>query len=287
MRKVKSQGFLKIAGIIHPGNPGQRFMVVFTYKFDESYKAARSLIVGGWIGDDAQWKYVQERWREAIAFENQTLPPGLKISRYHASEMNARDHEFEGWESERMKRFTTALLEIVGTSGLVAVTCGIDLAAFLSLFPHRDPPDYGVAYGMCMKELMRQIAKAMDDWEPEYRVALIHDHGDWDNLAHDAFYQMIDEPNWAHRERFVSLTPLSSYHDVGLQAADLIAYESMRWMDEHLLTGREDLRAPLRELLKKTEGAFGIYFNRAYLENFRRLLIDEGKLREVGEPSGA
>jgi hypothetical protein len=260
------------ARIIHPDSPGHRFMVVLTYKFDESYKDARSLMVGGWIGEEEQWRTVQNQWGAAIAYENQTLPENRKISRYHASEMNARDHEFQGWENERMVRLTKSLLEIVGKSGMTAVTCGVDLAAFLSIFPHRDPPDYGVAYGMCMKQLMLKIAEAMEHWEPDYRVALVHDHGDWDKLAYDGFYQLVDDPKWEHRERFVSITPLSSYADIGLQAADLIAYEAMRQLDDTLWTG-DDMRVPLRELLKKTDDVYGFYFTRSYLEKFKQLVM--------------
>ena len=73
------------------------------------------------------------------------------------------------------------------------------------------------------------------------------------------------------------MTPLSSYDDIGLQAADLIVYEAMGWLDDHLWTGN-DMRMPLKELLRKTEDVEGIYFNRTYLEKLKQLLIDEGKL---------
>jgi hypothetical protein len=252
-------------------------MVVLTYKFDESYKGARSLVVGGWIGEESQWRDVQRQWCAAISAENETLPEGNKISRYHASEMNAKDNEFAGWQAARMLRFTQKLLDIVGHSGMTAVTCGIDLSAFLSIFPDRDPRDYGVAYGMCMKQIMMLLAEAMEAWEPEYRVVLVHDHGDWDKLAYDGFYQLVDDPDWPYRNRFVSITPLSSYADIGLQTADLIAYEAMRWLDDNLWTG-EDMRKPLTELLKKTDDIYGFYFSRDYLKKFEQLLIDQGSM---------
>jgi hypothetical protein len=252
-------------------------MVVITYKFDESYKGARTMVVGGWLGEEHQWKDVQRQWCAAISFENETLPEGHKISRYHASEMNARDNEFEGWDDKRMRRLTERLLAIVGTSGMVAVTCGMDLAAFLDIFPHRDPPDYGIAYGWCMKQLMILLGKAMGGWESEFRVAVVHDHSHWDNLAHDGFYQLVDDPQWPYRDRFVSITPLSSYADVGLQTADLIAYEAMRWLDNNLWTG-EDMRKPLQKLLKKTDDVNGFYFTCDYLTKFRKLLVEQGQL---------
>lgn len=133
-----------------------------------------------------------------------------------------------------------------------------------------------------MKQLMILLGQAMEDWEPEYRVALVHDHGTWDKLAYDGFYQFVDDPNWEYRKRFVSITPLSSCADIGLQAADLIVYEAMRWLDNTLWTG-EDMRKPLRELLKKTDDVYGFYFTRAYLEKFRALLMQQGQSTDTSK----
>jgi hypothetical protein len=275
LRASRIYGAFEMARFAHPDRNGSCFLIVLAYKFDESYKNARTLVVGGWIGEEDQWKDLQREWCSAISFENETLPDGSKISRYHASEMNARDHEFSDWDDKRMLRFTKRLLDIVGHSGMTAITCGMDLAAFLELFPHRDPPDYGVAYGMCMKQIMILLGQAMETWEPEYRVTLIHDHSQWDSLAHDGFYQYKNDPSWQYGDRFVTITPLSSYGDVGLQAADLIAYEAMRWLDDNLWT-ENDMRKPLQELLKKTEDVNGFYFTRSYLMKFKKLLAQGG-----------
>lgn len=126
MSCVKSQqaGILDIVQVVHPDPNGRRFMVVITYKFDESYKDARSLVVGGWLGEENQWRDVQRHWCVALSAENETLPVGRKISRYHASEMNARDNEFGGWDDDRTLRLTKRLLNIVGRSGMTAVTAG-------------------------------------------------------------------------------------------------------------------------------------------------------------------
>jgi hypothetical protein len=101
-------------------------MFVFTYKFDESYKGKQTMVVGGWIGSEKQWGRTQRLWAKAIAYENNTLPEGHKITRYHAAEMNANDNEYKGWENEpyRKLRFTKRLLRIIGRSCMTPVACG-------------------------------------------------------------------------------------------------------------------------------------------------------------------
>ena len=263
-----------IAHIIHPDIAGRRYIMVLAFKFDESHKNSRSFVVAGWMGEERHWKRVEKRWQKAIAFENKTLPGERKISRYHASHMNANDCEFKGWENEsyRKLRFTKKLLKIVGVSQLSAVAIGLDLDAFLKIFPDRDPPDFGIPYVICIRQLMYEIAFAMQEWPEDCRVALVHDHGDWDKLALEGYNQLVDDPEWEHRHRFVSITPLTWKDDVGLQAADLIAYELMRRLDDTLWTGR-DIRIPLKAILEMNNHVSGKYLDHGELKSLKQRIF--------------
>ena len=257
-------------------------MALLTLKFDESYKT-RTLVIGGWIGSDTRWKRREKLWQKAIAFENRTLPEGRKISRYHAAEMNANDGEYLGWEKEsnRKLRFTRKLLGISGKGKMIPVAVGIDLKAFKAVFPRCELPGIGNPYLLCMKALMQQLGKAMADTYPEDRLAIVHDHGDYDLQALASYNQMIDTVEWEHRHRFVSITPLTWREDVGLQSADLFAYESMRYLDDHNWEG-ENMRKPLQilfGLMNRT--AFGFHIGRRYLQLLRQDLEKEGKLEPL------
>ena len=260
-------------------------MAVLTFKFDESYKP-KNMVIGGWIADDKQWKRVEKLWQKSLAFENNSLPPELRVSRYHAAEMNANDGEYKGWKSEgyRKLRLTRKLLKIVSHEHMKAVAAGINLQAWDEIFPLRKPPGYGTAYVLCLKALMNQLGVAMAEHRPDDQLAIIHDHGDWDNLAHDGFYQTVDDVNWKHRHRFVSITPLSSLTDVGLQSADLFAYEALRYLDDHKWEG-EDMRKPLKELFRlRQDSAFGFYMDRNYIAALRVELERSGKIEPLTKP---
>jgi len=271
-------GCAMIEELVHaipPGPEGKRYLAIFTFKFDESHKKARSFVVAGWLGEERHWKRVEKLWQKAVAYENKSLPRDRRISRYHAAQMNANDGEFEGWEKEnnRKLRFTKKLLSILGKSRLSAIACGIDLATFLEMFPIREPSDYALPYLMCMKDLMNLIGDGMKKLPPDHRVAMIHDHGDWDSFALQIFNGLIDNPHFAHKHRFVSITPLNWREDVGLQAADLIAYELMRRLDDRLWTGKE-MRIPLREIMRMNKNIVGYYLGKQALEEFQRTFDD-------------
>jgi len=52
-----------------------------------------------------------------------------------------------------------------------------------------------------------------------------------------------------------------------LQAADLIAYEFMRELDNHLWTGKET-RIPLKEILRMNENVSGFYIGKQAILDF-------------------
>lgn len=267
----------ELAYAIHPDSPGRRYMAVFTFKFDESYKSKRTLIVGGWIANERQWKRVESRWQKAIAHENRTLPSQYQIKRYHAAEMNAGDGAFKGWDKTRKNRFTNKLLKILSNGQMTAASCGIDLAAFEDLFPQRDPPGYGMAYVICMGLLLLNLADAAKEQIPDAKIAVVHEHGPWDKYALEAYNAWIDDNSWGERDRFLGITPLSWKEDVGLQAADLIAYESMRAIDNELWSKKQNfpMRYALRTLISNDVPVYGIYNSRDGLEGMARLLEEK------------
>ena len=275
----------EIAPIVHHGRDGHRHMAIFTFKFDESYNAS-TLVVTGWIAEETHWKTLHRRWRRVIADVNRELPRDQKITRYHASHMNSNDGEFKGWDNRKEMKlwFTKRLFKTVSTDRMVAVASGIDLKAFCDLFPNRNPTDYGVAYTMCMQLAMWRMGEALDKHPPSDRVTIIHDRGNWDVHALQAFKILVDDPEWEYRNRFVAITPLRWRDDTGLQSADLIGYECMRVIDNELWTGGK-MRKAMEALLKCNPRICPAYIDRQALEAVKKEL-DKGPSRDAAAVSG-
>jgi hypothetical protein len=119
-----------------------------------------------------------------------------------------------------------------------------------------------------MQNLMNEIGHACEDRPDIDGVAIVHDHGPWDNAALIGYNQMIDDPNWKFRKQFFGITPLSWKQDVGLQSADLFAYESMRYLDDHKWEG-DIMRKALRELINRNPKLYSFLLGRDRLQNFR------------------
>jgi hypothetical protein len=73
--------------MVHPAKRGHRIVAVLNYRFDESYND-RFMCVGGWIGDEPEWRKLESVWRAKITRENSRARPDQQITRFHATEMN-------------------------------------------------------------------------------------------------------------------------------------------------------------------------------------------------------
>lgn len=253
---------------------GRRFMAAISYKFDESFDGKpnpRTLVVGGWIAEDEQWEILSSAIADSLAFENLSLPQGREISRYHAAEMNARSGEFD---EQRSIRMTEKMFDAVSNERMSAISCGIDLHAFEDLWPGSGIPN---AYALCVKHLMVEIGASMREYRPDDRVILFHDQDrNLNAYATSAFSEMINDPGWIDADRFVLIAPVRWQDDAGLQACDMIAYETYKLVNKELAMGQSpvELRKPLAILLGMNKRINWMYSDRTSLTKLKEIQGD-------------
>ncbi|HTA22238.1 MAG TPA: DUF3800 domain-containing protein [Terriglobales bacterium] len=270
---AKSQ-FIPIAKIAKAAGISKGIVVVLTFKFDESYNN-RTLCVGGWLALASEWTRLENQWKKRIDHQNKVMPENKRISRFHAANLNCYDHEFKNWSKDDSKLLTGKLLEIIQRRNLVAISCGIRIDDFFEVFNENNPKtDTGVVYALCMKQVMIELGHALDEL-PDHKILIIHDHGNWDNEALQAYNSMVDDPRWQSRDRFAGITPGRWEHIIGLQAADLIAYETFKHLDNRLFVKGAQVRYALRTMLSSLP-LFAKYFDREVLTALKKL-IDENK----------
>jgi hypothetical protein len=114
-----------------------------------------------------------------------------------------------------------------------------------------------------MKMVMVELGHALDEL-PDHKILIIHDHGNWDTEALQGYNSMVDEPRWQSRDRFAGITPGRWEQVVGLQAADLIAYETFKHLDNRLFRSGSQVRYALRSMLSSLP-LFAKYFDRESL----------------------
>lgn len=270
----------EIAKAAHPGRRGARYVAVLTFKFDESYNN-RTLTVGGWLTEADEWKRLEDQWQKRIEHQNRVMSPEKRITRFHASHMNCYDHEFENWDKEETKLFSEKLLAIIQRRNVIAISCGIRIDDFFDVFVEKNrKTDMGVVYALCMKQVMVELAHALDEL-PTHKIFIIHDTGNWDVQALQGYNSMVNDLRWQLRDRFVGITPGKWQDHVGLQASDLIAYETFKHLDNKLFNSTAHVRPALRALLPKVP-LRAKYWDKPVLTAFKKL-VDETAAKSLAE----
>jgi len=256
--------------VLNHAKRGKRYIVLFQFLCDESYDSLpdgamrpkgqafgfepKSYVVAGFFSDDKTWGVVKKEWM--------VINRHFGVQQFHASHLNGRRCEFEGWEREKQIGYSKSLLKIIGDQGkrMHVVSCGILADEYRSIVNEEGRKKLGHPYLACFKTCVALIAKEMDGFPPGDRFAVVVDQNQFDMQAVKAFYDMKDDVNFKYRSRLARCTPGSMQEIIPLQTADLVAYEVFKRLHDRS-TKESEMRKVLARLLKEngvSERIFGI-----------------------------
>lgn len=267
--------------MLHRGKKGHRFVAVLQFKFDESYDDG-CISVGGWLGEEGEWNRLERQWEKALIYQNAHSRQDQQISRFHAANMNAYDHEYANWTKDMSENFCSRLLRIVTRRKIGMISCGVDLKALKEEFPEENNLSREErAYGFLIKIIMIDLGRIMREVRPGDQVIIIHDHGDWDQTALDVYNHMVDDPKWASRPVFHSITSLTWKDCTGLQAADLAAYETFRVLKSKLATNQVSMRYALRHLVAQEMPMNARYLDQKWVGKMKQFVNEYRRTKSV------
>jgi hypothetical protein len=185
----------------------ENWIIVIKAFFDESWNPnkPRMFAVVGVLAPAEEWEQIEAGWQAALAERNVDLAnQGRKpISRYHASEMNARDHEFEGWTNEENAQFDQRMLSVIRGRDIFIISFAVVLDDMAMLVSKSDgvlarqnrlnlalsladtADDFVLCFdGLGGGELMLRLDKVIKPWK---EAAALNDHinlyGFWNETA--------------------------------------------------------------------------------------------------------
>lgn len=247
-------------------------MAVLKFQFDESYNQ-RAMSIGGWLANELEWKRFERMWAKRLDFVNSRNATNQQVTRFHAAPLNARDGEFENWTQSMSIAFSKKFLSTMQKRDMQAICMSTDMDALLEAFPAGDPKARRErGYVMCIKQMMVEIGHVMRDEFPNDKVLLVHDRGNWDVQALEAYNWMVDDDRWESRKFFAGIIPMSWEHSIGLQPADMIAYETFRFVKDTVMPDSEKLRAALIAIMERGFKVNSKYMNAKALTALSEML---------------
>lgn len=239
-------------------------------KPDDAPFEPRSFVVSGFFSDAPTWDKLERAWVRRNALEG--------VPRFHASHLNAGTWEYDGWSKPRRIAYSKAMLEIFKKAARHGrdqqkKIHGVSIGLFVDEYRKIISPEGQIKMGppelLCFKSVLMTLASQMDygGFRPEDQVAVIFDRGEHDAEAVRLFYETKDS-SFRHRHRLATCTPGSSEEFIGLQVADLLAYETFRLMHSRRDNRDVDMRAPIKALLGMA-GYLGFAFGKQTLSNIK------------------
>jgi hypothetical protein len=248
--------------------------VLLTFYADESYNN-RTFNFGGWLAEESVWSRLESQWERRLDFERRKHG---KLDRFHATHCNGFEGDYAGWDKASQVEHTKALLEIVKRRKKIAAVCaGLDVEAMLRVYPG-DAKDWrAAAYRLTVTQLMIMVARAVKK-DFGHRVAIVHDWAnEYNAVISEAFTSQQDNPQWKHRDLFATIAPMRWQDRVALQSADMIAFDTFKFLDGTLHSSTAKMRRSLQVLVDGQVPVIARYVGEPALLKLREVSLGREK----------
>lgn len=212
--------------------------VIFKGYIDESYdKYQRLFTLSCMIGRGKDFYEMERLWKMRLKAKNKQLEKDGRrvLSRYHATDCNARGGEFHGWEREERDEFVLKLFQVFKRIPLHCIAIDMDLDVVCKAFPEYSGDRLKLAYMLLTDFLLFSIGEDFIRFAGapigNHKVTLFHDrtaNGKYDPTILRQFNNTLATPGFRHAELFTSITSLRWQDCMLLQPADLVAFEALR-----------------------------------------------------------
>jgi len=269
--------------MVRSGKRGHKIVAVLQFKFDESFDN-QIMVVGGWIATELEWKRLEGSWQRRIDHENSRSDPNQQITRFHATEMNCKAGEFKHWDRRRCIQLSRKLINMLARRKMGAIATGCEMDAIRQVWPKGDEKSIKRrTYVLCMKQMMVDIAHTVEEYFPGDTVLLVHDHGSWDDAVQEGYNLMIDEPDWVRCKLFEGLVSKTGKDPsaVGLQAADMFAYEVFKGIKAKNLSPDSEMRPVMKEFTNQRVPMCARWINLPAAQALYRIMKDSGKYPDL------
>lgn len=232
--------------------------VVHTAYGDESAdeKKQRVYAVGGLFGDKSDWNTFEENWKRRMG--------GLV---FHASDCEAGKGDFEQFDSRGNLKLYAELAKLIAESRLIGCTVAVSIPAYRELIA---PLTDKEPYYLCFHTVVLSLALRSGACIPQDRIEFIFDRNH--QIAHNAsaLYDYVinnKTDNFEYRKLMEDKLGFATRKEVGIQAADLVAREGMKLLDNRHSNRPTRLATQTLQACKRVQ--FRV-FDRGWCEGFVR-----------------
>ena len=188
-------------------------------------------MIGGLFGNDHQWKELERRWHELLARPGDLWSP---LSRFHMYDCEHGDGEFSGHSRGARDHLIYKFRNLILDSGLHGYAIGISAPDWAELVTGERLAAWGDPERQCVMNCLWATLQWASRASVEREVAFVFDDRPARRESNRRLFSLYQY--WSEQKGLVpkptGLAFLSSDKIIPLQAADMFAWESNRWMKD-------------------------------------------------------
>lgn len=224
---------------------------------DESHDETeqRVFAVAGIIGTQEEWDTLAPIWLNRTGGKS-----------FHASECEADMGEYEGISHEENLNLYADLVKILAKTNLNGFGVIMDLKGYRDYFPDTVA---NIPYEICFYKVVMRFAEMAYRSDPQQKVKFTFDKNFKTNASTAVLFEILEKSNWGYAEYLDEISFANRSKTVGIQAADLLAREAMKYCD-NILNG--SIRRPVRKSIKalsETDKYSFDFLTRSYFEDYK------------------
>lgn len=219
----------------------------YTVSLDDSgtHRGSEAVCLAGFIGQDHRWKKVVKEW-------NSTLYD-YGVDSFHGTKLAHYEGEYKGWDEARRTRFTKRLIDIVAAHLSSFIMSTVHLEDYRQLVPANLRQRIGSPIALAMKGVLLNVDVWARDFSQIEPVGFLIDSGMKGRGEIAALLRRVRKHEKLSRELHIgALAEDLVERRPELQAADLHAYESYRFVTDQVINANKagrGIRRPLNRIL--------------------------------------
>lgn len=224
--------------------------ITFSGGFDDagSHADSRVVVIGGLVGNIAQWEQLETAWSSKLA---NPLPGKPRLGRFHLADCNVSQGEFREYRPTERDAVTHDFRKLIIDAGLIGIAAAIDRKAWAELVVGDHRATLGEDIDQCVRFAIEETWRIAQVRPREGdRIALVFDRGmpikDFKNLTEPYTYPM-------GVPRLVSCNMVAVADSYPLQAADIVATENywaaLKWLEDPSAPPRAHMRHYLANMI--------------------------------------
>jgi hypothetical protein len=197
--------------------------------FDDSGTHADSSVValGGLLGTEQQWDAFAQKWSVLL---NRPLEGKERLPDFHLTHCRQRFGAFETWSLAERDRITYLFREVIFSVGLVTIAAAVNKIAWDALVVGVVEDELGSSpLELCFVKCIDFVIEIVRGNKPDEKVFVLMDQGTRRALEKWAIAYRAQPERYPEIEG-IGLGPVKK--EVGLQGADMIAYETYQYAIE-------------------------------------------------------